>query len=708
MELTLVQSDIITAPLDARIFLSGPAGCGKTTVGVERMRHLLEQGVYGESILILTPQRTLQEPYQEVLRSPEIGAGGQVTLATVGGLARRMVDLFWPLAAEAAGFANPDQPPIFLTLETAQYYMAHIVRPLLDEGYFESLTINRNRLYSQVIDNLNKAAAIGFPHTQIGERLDNAWLGDPSQRRIYQDTQDCANRFRVYCLEHNLLDFSLQLEIFWDALWGNPIVQDYLTRSYRHLIYDNPEEDIPRAHDMIREWMPDLNSVLLIYDENAGYRRFLGADPETAYRLNDICDTHASLSESFVTSAGVLALSDSLARVINPAPSLGLSPSGGEKQPLPPEGEGWDGGVLQYADAHFYPELLDWLTEEIATLLDEGIEPSEIVVLAPYLSDALRFSLMHRLETREIPVRSHRPSRSLRDEPATQSLLTLAALAHPQWGIRPSEFDVAYALMQAIDGLDLIRANLLTKIVYRASGLELSPFDGIKPEIQERITYLFGGRYSELREWLLSYQEQDIVSFDHFLRKLFGEILSQPGFGFHRDLDSARVAASLIESVKKFRWAMASADTDALTLGREYIDMLSEGVIAAQYLGAWKMEEENAVLVAPAYTFLMQNRAVTVQFWLNPGSDGWVERLFQPLTHPYVLSRSWDNAEGHYWTDADDVTANQETLARLTTGLLRRCKERLYLGLSELGESGFEQRGVLLKAFQRVLQESRE
>ena len=872
-QLTPEQSDLVAAPLDARVFLSGPAGCGKTTLGVERMRYLLERGIYGESILVLTPQRTLQEPYKEVLQSPKIEAGGQVTLATVGGLARRIVDLFWPLAAEKAGFAHPDQPPIFLTLETAQYYMAHIVRPLLDEGYFESLTINRNRLYSQVIDNLNKAAAVGFPHTQIGERLDRAWLGDPSQRRIYADTQDCANRFRAYCLEHNLLDFSLQLEIFLDILWHEPIVRDYLTDSYRHLLYDNIEEDIPRAHDLIREWMPDIDSALLIYDENAGYRRFLGADPETAWRLNDICETQTSLSESFVTSAGVQNLSDSLANVIDPvntpsptlprggrefevfppmgerfrkggvqeperlpkpplpkalkarvrelrkdatdaevflwqflrrkqindarfrrqhpykgyildfychelklaieldgsghleeeqrahdeqrtknlnedgiqvlrfwnndalnntenvlgviweaientrnAPSLGLSPEGGEKgvasntQILPPPGEEFrKGAVLQYADAHFYPELLDWLTEEIATLLKEGIEPSEIVVLAPYLSDALRFSLMHRLEVRGIPVRSHRPSRSLRDEPATQSLLTLAALAHPQWGIRPSEFDVAYALMQTIDGLDLIRANLLTKIVYRARGPELSPFDGIKPDVQERITYVFGGRYAELRNWILAYHEQaDIPPFDHFLRKLFGEILSQPGFGFHRDLDSARVAASLIESVKKFRWAMASADTDALTLGREYIEMLSEGVIAAQYLGAWKMEEENAVLVAPAYTFLMQNRAVAVQFWLNPGSDGWVERLFQPLTHPYVLSRSWDNAEGHYWTDADEVAATKETLARLTTGLLRRCKERLYLGLSELGESGFEQRGVLLKAFQRVLQDSRE
>jgi len=701
-QLTSVQSEIIVAPLDARIFLSGPTGCGKTIVGVERMRYLLKQGVHGESILVLTPQRTLQEPYQELLRSPEIGAGGQVTLATVGGLARRMVDLFWPLAGEAAGFANPDQPPIFLTLETAQYYMAHLVRPLLDKGYFESLTINRNRLYSQIIDNLNKAAAIGFPHTQIGERLDRAWLGDPAQRRIYTDTQDCANRFRGYCLEHNLLDFSLQLEIFLDILWPDPIVRDYLARTYHHLIYDNLEEDIPRAHDLIREWMPELDSALLIYDENGGYRRFLGADPETAWRLNEICPTQTSLVESFVVSEDILALSNSLARVIAPSttPSTLLPP--------PQAGEGWGGGVLQYADAHFYPELLDWLTNEIANLLEEGMEPSEIVVLAPYLSDALRFSLMHRLEARGIPVRSHRPSRSLRDEPATQSLLTLAALAHPQWGIRPSEFDVAYALMHAIDDLDLIRANLLTKIVYNSRKLALSPFDGIKPDVQERITFVFGDRYTQLREWLTSYQEQDVAPFDHFLRKLFGEILSQPGFGFHCDLDSARVAASLIESVKKFRWAMASADTDALTLGREYIAMLSEGVIAAQYLGAWKMEGENAVLIAPAYTFLMQNRAVAIQFWLNPGSDGWVERLFQPLTHPYVFSRSWDNAEGHYWTDADDVTANQETLARLTTGLLRRCKERLYLGLSELGESGFEQRGVLLKAFQRVLQETNE
>ena len=60
---------------------------------------------------------------------------------------------------------------MFLTLETAQYYMAHLVRPLLEQGYFESVTIDRNRLYSQILDNLNKAAVVGFPHTKIGEMM---------------------------------------------------------------------------------------------------------------------------------------------------------------------------------------------------------------------------------------------------------------------------------------------------------------------------------------------------------------------------------------------------------------------------------------------------------------------------------------------------------------------------------------------------------
>ncbi len=141
-------------------------------------------------------------------------------------------------------------------------------------------------------------------------------------------------------------------------------------------------------------------------------------------------------------------------------------------------------------------------------------------------------------------------------------------------------------------------------------------------------------------------------------------------------------------------------DRPNFDLGKEYIAMLQEGVIAASYIEAWRSENKDAVLVSPAHTFLMMNRPVTIQFWLDPGSSGWYERLSQPLTHPYVLSRAWQ--PDRMWTDADEVQFSKEAMARLISGLLLRCRERVYLGIAELGESGFEQRGELLRAFQKV------
>jgi hypothetical protein len=702
--LTQNQIQIIEAPLGAKIFLEGPAGCGKTTVGVERMLYLMASGVPGSQILVLLPQRTLGEPYLQALHHPGVLSGGMVSLLTVGGLAQRMVDLFWPLVAAEAGFAYPDDLPVFLTLETAQYYMAHLVRPLLDEGLFDSVTIDRNRLYSQILDNLNKAAVAGFADSEIGERLKQAWVGEAGQLRIYDDVQACASRFREYCLAHNLLDFSLQLEVFWKYLWPLPACREYLQGTYRHLVYDNLEEDTPVSHDLVGEWLPHLDSALLIYDQGAGLRLFLGADPQNALQLKNLCPLHAKLEDSFVTAPQIAMLARGLETQLGPGNSP-QPPAVVDEEPPGLELR----SALGFKAQRFYPQMLDWVADQIAELVhDEGVSPDEIVVLAPFLSDALRFSLATRLEARQVPARSHRPSRSLREESATQCLLTLAALAHPAWW-QPTRYDVAYALVQAIEGLDLVRAQILADIVYRGRDGDpsLASFEAIKPIAQERITFRLGGRYEHLRLWLEDYRQGPPEAFDHFLSRLFGELLSQPGYGFHASFDAGRVTATLIESVQKFRWVAGPVlEAEGIPIGREYIEMVRQGVIAAQYVQSWQTQPDGAVLLAPAYTFLMSNRPVDYQFWLDVGSRGWFERLYQPLTHPYVLSRRW--TPGRVWTDVDEVQASQEALHRLVLGLLRRCRWKVYLGLSEYSEQGYEQRGPLLKAFWRLLRQETE
>jgi hypothetical protein len=129
--------------------------------------------------------------------------------------------------------------------------------------------------------------------------------------------------------------------------------------------------------------------------------------------------------------------------------------------------------------------------------------------------------------------------------------------------------------------------------------------------------------------------------------------------------------------------------------------MLMQGIVAAQYLQPWEDVDTNSVLIAPANTFLMGNRSATIQFWLDIGSTGWWERLNQPLTHPYVLSRSW--IRGARWTDVQEYRVNQQSLLRLINGLVLRCRDQIILSGITVNEGGEEQRGPLLMALQSLL-----
>ncbi len=693
LQLSSQQQEIVDFSDKGFLAVTGQAGTGKTTAALERFKRLCSLIEDPDTILILAPQRSLANPYRQAVRSPDFLLPAPHSIMTVGGLAQRSITLFWPLIARDAGFQLYKQPPVFLTLELTQFFLARLIDPLIQKGYFSEISLDRLRLYSQIIDNLNKSAVVGFDPAQISEKLTSAWAGKTDQASVFEQVQECSLIFRKYCFEHNLLDFSLQIQVFRNTLWKSFVFRQYLKTKYQHLIYDNVEEDYPVAHDIVEEWLPDFHSAMIINDENGGFRTFLGADPVSANRLLKMADRTITLNKAFTSPKEISTFSSTLTEAI-------INHS--IKQP--PQKE-----ILEAFEVHsfrFVPETIEAVASQVKHLIeDEHVSPGEIAILTPYLSDSMLFSTLEQFSNQKIPISAFRPSRGLKDEPAVKAVLTLAKLAFPDMGLIPEKEDVRNTLMTVIAGCDLIRADLLTQMVFSVPNGQpaLRPYNTEKNSIRERISIEVGIRFELLRQWLVNNSELIEMELDVFIGRMFGELLSQPGFNFHTDLYQSTLINQLVQSSRKFRQTLsADGSISKKEFPKTYIELVETGLLSTQfYEFNESLEPEDFVIISPAHSFLMRNKPVSYQFWLEIGSPGWWARLDQPLTQPYVLNRNWK--EGSRWTDIEEYNTNQSNLARVVNGLLARCKEKVILVSVDINQQGDEQRGALMVALQTLL-----
>ncbi len=645
---------------------------------------------------------------------PGNGARGEPYVGTFYGVAQQHVGLFYPLIAEAAGFDDPRREPAFIDVETAQYFLDRIVEPRSAD--FDEFKLFRPRLLGQLLDNLHKAALAGFGLDEIAGRLGSAWDGDPRRLKAYQKAQEVAIEYRRFCLRHGALDFSLQHEVFARHLMPEPAYQRFIAGRFRRILIDNVDELPPIAHDFIRQLLTTCDEAILAEDDPGGFRLFLGADPGSARSLRSACD----VVEAVAPPEGGRSLADF-------GRALSAQVGNTERTQTRQTGAPFAGRVtLLTVRNKYWVSMVQAAADKVIELVEMGMAGRDIAVVAPFVEDVLRFELEERLRGAGIRVRAVRPSRPLYDHPVTRALVTLARLGHPELAsgdARPTSHELARALSIAIAGLDLARAKVLADFAQRAEPGRLPPI--ADAQLWERVGMRFRERYDALSRWLSSWRaaapENQLAPLDVWWQMLFTEALSRPGFGFAADRDGANVADKLTRSARVFREALAAtgvAPNESAAM--DFVQLLSEGVMAAQYAPERVSDaEDDGVLLAPVYTYLTGDYRSQAQIWLDVNATGWYDRLFQPLTHPYVLSRRWQTMAtrlpvapneggapieaGVKWTEADEHAARQDMLRRVIAGLCARCGDRLFLASSQLGLSGQEEAGALARALQRAL-----
>lgn len=665
--------------------LHGRAGTGKTTALHERLLHLLREGEPAYTFLVLVAEPEHRQAFLDAVNSSGLGPYSELNVTSYSRMARRMVTLFWPLVARDAGFARPYQPPTFLSYDLAQVRMWQIVTPMMAEGAFANLHLRPQQIVSQILDTLNRAALNALSLEEAVARQARSWSGEAERRLQLEDAATAARIFRRSCLNNSLLDLSLTVEVFDTQLVQHPEFHRYFRERYRHLLVDNLEEQTPAGQNFVASLMTEVQTAALAVDAGGGYKRFLAADPRGAEEFHSRCDRTIRFSDSFVSPPHM----DSLANVVeNQLAHTSLPAAEAET------------AILDVVGGRYRREMVANLTPVLHRLVyDQDVAPRDIAIIAPYMDGALRTMLTRALDDAGVPYRQLRRRSSPREEPRIRAWLTWLALAHPDWGVRPSAYDVAEALAFSIAGLDPARAQLLVDHAYDATAGQLADPATLPDKITARIGPENVALASRLRAWLLDRAYQDTI--EMFLHSLFNELLSQPDFQPEPDVAGAAVCDWLVRTAARLRRAAPAMNIDSQAeLGRVFLEAINQGLVTADPPDWGEPPDPDGLVMGTIYAYLLGGHPAHVQVWLETAAAGWWDIPRQPLSNAFVLAQSRD--PDLPWTIEEDFAIRNELLTRIIRGLAARAADGVILATSDLDRRGQRQDGPLWRALQSL------
>ncbi|MCB9451796.1 MAG: hypothetical protein H6672_10175 [Anaerolineaceae bacterium] len=579
---------------------------------------------------------------------------------------------------------NTDRPVRYVTPEVAHYHLMRIASPYLGDNILDVIHLSPARLCRAIITLLTQAAAAGLSTSEALARLREDWENRyPHRPHLYGILAQITQQYRAFCLSQNIMDLPVAFEAFGQIILGLPNFGNYVADHFSLIVMDNLEDMGPVAHDFAFWVTETVPKSILIYDEGCGYQLDEGIDPVNGFSLSLVCTDRVQWKGDDDTRLSKL--------------SLKLSAAIRETADWPPQLESADNPLEMNANsplvlsAHsHFAGAITWCADQIKTLIDRGISPSEIILVSPDLSISMVADIEYCLSRAGIP--SILPGSTPFVPDCVESILTMAQLGFPDTKA-PSTYSIGLALARLIPEFDPVRASLLSRTMYR-DGL-FSSFDALVRGMQLRITPQLGRLFEQLRSWLddnlLLVQESPLYL---FAERFQGEVLAQPGFLLSSDSDADVVVSEMISILRDFAGGITPSQKEDWLGANKAIQaqMLSEGLPRLVHTAGEK-PQMHGVFITSIREFLQSNHSVGYQFWLNTHDRRWWRESYTPLVSPHILRRSFTSDS---WSDADELNLQRQTLIKHVTGLLQRCYSQVYVAYVDDQEAGFDRSGSLV------------
>ena len=660
----------------------GPAGSGKTTILKDKYQELARE-VGTDRIMVLLQNASSVRDWKNNL---QLEKTGPLNIFTFFGLAQDQVRIYWPEVYDLDGLPVD---PYFMNVETAHYIMTRIVEQRRDKkDYFVNLNSTSNSIAVQLIDNLNQAALNLLNMAELEARLLDWAADDTDKRKIFKEAILLMNQYRESCHDHFVIDYSLLIKLFFRLLKTDRYLKR-LEESYDYLIVDELELTPPAAQKLIEYMLSVTQDSFMAYNPEGKINRFFGGNPKLAEKQFFPQAEIEELTEFYGASQEAVDFAEGIKGRVKA--SSGFQRPGARKlegsQKLADSSEYIEGRI----SSEFRGDMLGKVADEVIRLVETGVEPGDIGVIAPHLDKVLEFTFTEKLDRKGLEIFNLLRSKRLIDIPYSQALLTLAQLVYPDWKLKPDFTSLQQTFVLLLD-LDPVRGAILAEQVV-ANQYSLPEID--QQELRERLGFKRFEEYNKLQAWIAEKIEAEIEVRD-FFQQVFVEFLAP----LSPDEEEIIACRQIIKSFHKFAEIIEAYNiTDGNRIGKYFISMINKGTLAAEILNEPGQKIRDKVIVSTPYKFITSTLVDSVKylFLLDTGSQFWFSGITKELLNPYVLSPQWNQQAN--WDDRIDRSLKQDQLLDNILSLIRKSSQGIYLATSLFDSRGIEQEGELVDWF---------
>ncbi|WP_336645072.1 ATP-dependent helicase [Microbacterium sp. USHLN186] len=426
------QHAVVVADATASGVVIGAPGTGKTTALIDRVVHLLKQGLTAEEVLVLTPSRQAATALRDRI-------GVRVDQATPGPLARSLGSFAFQLVRGVA-VRQGQEPPALLTGADQDRILADLLAGDAEDAeraWPESLSpaVRASKGFR------SELRAFLAECTELGVRPGEL---SASGREVWQAVDDFLGEYRDVLggmrIAHRdvpeLLAEATAILHTAEAADLGPLAR------LRAVLIDDAQELTRGGIRIVRALLSRGVAVLAFGDPDISSGAFRGASPELFAELAGVLGAVHVLDGAHRQSPALTALTRTVTEAIGVA---------GRVEHRRPPAQTTDAGVRTLVAPSPHEEI-----DRIAAVLrewhlDEGIPWSEMAVIAHDTRQIV--ALEAELAAREVPTRAAGVPRPLGSEATVRQIIEIVRLGLTPAAERPVEM-LAEALVSPFGGLD--------------------------------------------------------------------------------------------------------------------------------------------------------------------------------------------------------------------------------------------------------------